>query len=86
MNAEEMAKEGVYLVKSFVRQCYCQGWRFLTLREGFAVEEANWESFSSFVLPNGRPNLVVIDNWSKNNLGELLRLSETLAWQIKPRD
>ena len=31
MNAEEMAREGSYLVKSVVRQCYRQGWCFLTL-------------------------------------------------------
>ena len=31
MNAEEMAKKGFYMVKSILRQCYRQGWRFLTL-------------------------------------------------------
>ena len=31
MNAEEMAKEGFYLVKSVIRQRYRQGLRFLTL-------------------------------------------------------
>ena len=31
MNAEEMAKEGFYLVKSVVRHRYRQGRRFLTL-------------------------------------------------------
>ena len=35
MNAEEMAKEGFYLVKYVLRHRYCQGWRFLTLWEGF---------------------------------------------------
>ena len=30
MNAEEMAKEGFYLVKSVIRHRYRQGWRFLT--------------------------------------------------------
>ena len=34
MNAEEMAKEGFYLVKSVPRHRYRQGWRFLTLWEG----------------------------------------------------
>ena len=29
MNAEEMAKEGFYLVKSVLRHRYHQGWRFL---------------------------------------------------------
>ena len=56
MNAEEMAKEGFYLVKSVLRHRYRQGWRFLTLWEGFGVEEAIWEPFSAFVLPEGRLN------------------------------
>ena len=30
-NAEEMAKEGFYLVKSVLYHFYCRGWRFLTL-------------------------------------------------------
>ena len=51
MNAEKMAKEGFYLVKSVLRHRYRQGWPFLTLREGFGVGEATWEPFSAFVLP-----------------------------------
>ena len=40
MIAEEMAKEGFYPVKSVIRHRYRQGRRFLTLWEGFGVEEA----------------------------------------------
>ena len=86
MNAEEMAKEGFYLVKSFIRHRYCQGWRFLTLWEGFGVEEATWEPFSAFVLPEGRLNSVLVDYPSQNNLRELLGFAETLASQKEPRD
>ena len=46
MNAEEMAKEGFYLMKSVLGHRFRQGWRFLTLWEGFGVEEATWEPFS----------------------------------------
>ena len=81
MTAEGMAKEGFYLMKSVI-----QGWRFLTLWEGFGVEEATWEPFSAFVLPEGHLNSVLVDYLSQNNLGELLRLAETLASQKKPRD
>ena len=84
-NAEEMAKEGFYLVKSVLRHRY-RRWHFLTLREGFGVEEATWEPFSAFVLPEGRLNSVLVDYLSKNNLGELLRLAETLASKTKARD
>ena len=69
MNAEEMAKEGFYLMKSVLRRRYRQGWRFLTLWEGFGVEEATWEPFSAFVLPEGRLNSVLVDYLSQNNLG-----------------
>ena len=86
MNAEEMAKEGFYLVKSVIPHRYRQGWRFLTLWEGFGVGEATWEPLSAFVLPEGRLNSALIDYLSQNNLGELLRLAEKLASQKKPRD
>ena len=86
MNAGEMAKEGFYLVKAVLRHRYRQGWRFITLWEGFGVEEATLEPFSAFVLPEGRLNLVVVDYLSENNLGELLRLAETLASKTKARD
>ena len=86
MNAEEIAKGASYLVKSVIRQRYSQGWRFLTLWEGFGVEEATLEPFSAFVLPEGRLNSVLVDYLSQNNLGELLRLAETLASQRNPRD
>ena len=86
MNAKEMAKEGFYLVKSVLRHRYCQDWRFLTLWEGFGVEEATWEPLSTFVLPGGRLNSVLVDYLSQNNLGELLRLPETLASKTKATD
>ena len=86
VNAEEMAKEGSYVVKSFFPHRYRQGWRLLTLLEGFGVEEATWEPFFAFVLPEGRLVSVRVDYVSQNNLGELPRLAETLALQRKPRD
>ena len=82
MNAEEMAKEVFYLVKSIVRHRYRQGWRSVILWEGFGVEEATWEPFSAFVPPDRHLNSVLIDYLSQNNLGELLRL----ASQKKPSD
>ena len=86
VNVEEIAKEGFYLVKSVIRHRYRQGWRFLTLPAGFGVKEATREPFSAFVPPAGRLNSVLVDYVSKNNLGQLLRLAETLASQKKPRD
>ena len=86
MNAGKMAKEGFYLVKSDIEHRYRQGWRFLTLREGFGLEEATWESFSALLLPERGLNSVLVDYLSEDNLEEWLRLAETLASQKKPRD
>ena len=86
MNAEEMAKEGFYLVKLVIRHRYRQGWRFLTLWEGFRVKKATWETFSASVPPERHLNSVPVDYLSQNKLGELLRLAKTLASQRNPRD
>ena len=56
MNAEEIPKEGFYLVKFFLRNRHCQGWRLVILWEGYGVGEAIWVPFSAFVLPEGRQN------------------------------
>ena len=85
MNGEQMAKGSGYLPKSVLRHRYRQGWSFLTLWEGFGVKEATWEPCSAFVLPEGLLNSVLVDYLSQNNLGELLRLAETLASKTKPR-
>ena len=86
MNAKEMAKEGFYLVNRLSDTAIAKGGLFITLWEGFGVEGATWEPFSAFVLPERRLNSVLVDYLSQNNLGELLRLAETLASQKKPRD
>ena len=86
MNAKEKAKEGFYLVKSVIRHRYRQGSCFIALWEGFRVAESTWGHFSAFVLPEGSLNSVLVDYLSHNNLGELLRLAETLASQKRPRD
>ena len=39
-----------------------------------------------FALPEGRPNSVLVDYLSQNNLCELLRLAEALASKTKARD
>ena len=86
MNAEDMAKEGFYLVKSVIGHRYHQGWRFPTLWKGSGVGEATREPFFPSQLPDGRLNSVLVDHLSQNNLEELLRLAETPASQKRPRD
>ena len=48
------------------------------------MQQATWERFSALLLREGRLNSVLGDYVFKNNLGELLRLAETLASQKKP--
>ena len=86
MNAEEMAKEGFYLMKLVIRRRYPQGWCFLILWEGFGVEEATYQPFSAFVLPEGPRNSFLLDYLSQSNVAEFLRLAKTLVSQKKPRD
>ena len=71
MNAEDMAKEGFYMVKSILRHRYRQGWRLLALWEGFGLEAAPWEPFSAFVPSERRLNSLLVDYLSQNNLEEL---------------
>ena len=78
-NTEETAKEGFYLVKPVLRHCYRQGSRFLTLWEGYGMDEATWEPCSAFLLHDVRLNSVPVEYLSQNNLGELLRLAELFA-------
>ena len=73
-------------MKSVIRHRYHPGWCFLTLWEGFGIEEATWEPFSAFVPPEGRLNSVLVDYLSQNKPRDLLRLAETLASQKKSRD
>ena len=61
MNAEEMASEGFYLMKSVLRHHDRQGWRLLTLRGEFGVVEAAWEPFYDFVLLAACLNYVVVE-------------------------
>ena len=50
------------------------------------MEEATWEPFSAFVVPEGRLNSVMVHYVSQNHLGERLKLAETLVSQKMPRD
>ena len=43
------------------------------------MDEATWESCSTFLLSDGRLNSVVVEYLSNNNLGEVRRLAELLA-------
>ena len=49
----EMAVDVYYVVAGIARHEYKQGWRFLTLWEGYGLSEATWEPMSAFIQPDG---------------------------------
>ena len=64
-----MAVDGYYVVAGIARHEYKQGWKFLTLWDGYGLSEATWEPMSAFF----RSYLV------ENNEGQLLTRAETLS-------
>ena len=54
--------------------------------KGLELKKLPGNPFLPLCFLKGRLNSVLVDYLSQNNLGELLRLAETLASQKKPRD
>ena len=47
MTADEMAVDGYYVAAGIARHEYEQGWKFLTLGDGYGLSEATWEPMSA---------------------------------------
>ena len=54
--ADEMAVDGYYVVAGIARHEYKQGWKFLTLSDGYGLSEATWEPISAPIQPDGSIN------------------------------
>ena len=83
MTADEMAVGGYYVVAGIARHEYKQGWRFLTLWDGFGVSEATWEPMSAFIQPDGSINPIFCSYVVENNEGQLLIRADTLSQRKK---
>ena len=83
MTADEMAVDGYYVVAETTRHEYKQGWKFLTLWDGFGLSEATWKPMSAFIQPDGSINPIFRSYLVENNEGQLLTRAETLSQRKK---
>ena len=83
MTAEEMAVDGYYVVAGIARHEYKQGWKFLTLLDGYGLSEATWEPMSAFIQPHGSINPIFRSYLVENNDGQLLTRAETPSQRKK---
>ena len=67
MTANEMAVDGYYVVAGIARHEYKQGWKFLTLWDGYGLSEAAWEPMSAFIQPDGSINPIFRSYLVENN-------------------
>ena len=79
MIADEMAVDGYYVVAGIARHEYKQGWKFLTLLDGYGLSEAAWEPMSAFIQPDGSINPIFRSYLVENNEGQLLTPAEPLS-------
>ena len=83
MTADEMAVDGYYVVAGIARQQYKQGWKFLTLWDGYGLSEATWEPMSAFIQPDGSINPIFRTYLVEINEGQLLTRAETMSQRKK---
>ena len=79
MTADEMAVDGYYMFAGIARHKYKQGWKFLTLWDGYGLSEATWEPMSAFIQPDGSTKPIICSYLVENNEGQLLTRAETLS-------
>ena len=72
-----------YVAAGIARHEYKQGWKFLTLWDGYGLSEASWEPMSAFIQPNGSINPIFCSYLVENNEEQLLTRAETLSQRKK---
>ena len=85
MTADEIAVDGYYVVAGIARHEYQQGWKFLTLWDGYGLSEATWEPMSAFIQPDGSINTIFRSYLVENNERLLLTRAETLSQRKKKK-
>ena len=79
MSADEMAVNGYYVVAGIARHVYKQGWKFLTLWDGYGLSEATWEPMSAFIQRDVSIDPIFRSYLVENNGRQLLTCAETLS-------
>ena len=83
MTADEMAVDGYYVVTGIARHEYKQGWKCVTLWDGYGLSEATWEPLSAFIQPDGSIKPIIRSYLVENNEGQLPTRAETLSQRKK---
>ena len=83
MTTDDMAVHGYYVVAGIARHEYKQGWKFLTVWDGYGLSAANWEPMSAFIQPDESINPIFRSYVAENNEGQLLTRAETLSQRKK---
>ena len=83
MTADGMAVNCYYVVAGIARHEYKEGWKFLTLWDGYGLSEATWEPLSAFIQPDGSMHPIFRSYLVGNNEGRLLTRAETLSQREK---
>ena len=83
MTDDEMAVNGYYVVAGIARHQYKQGWKFLTLWDGYGLSEATWEPMSAFIQLDGIISPIFRSYLVEISEGQLLTRAETLSQRKK---
>ena len=80
-----MAVDGYYVVAGIARHECKQGWKFLTLWDGYGLSEATWEPMSPVIQQDGSIHPIFRSYLVENNEGQLLTRAETLSQRKKKK-